>query len=118
MTVHHAALETHPRDGAALFAFFELLGFDQVEPPEGLRGRALWLERSGTQVHLLLIDDPVAPPQGHVAVVAPADYDDTLARLRAAGHEVSEREQYWGSPRSFTSAPGGHRVEVMERPPS
>jgi hypothetical protein len=117
MTLQHVALETHPRDADALIAFFELVGFEEVEPPEGLRGRALWLERSGTQIHLLLNDDPVAPPRGHAAVVAP-DYEATLASLRAAGHEVSEREEYWGSPRSFARAPGGHVVEVMARPPS
>jgi hypothetical protein len=117
MTLQHAALETHPRDADALIAFFALVGFEEIEPPEGLRGRARWVERSGTQIHLLLNDDPVAPPMGHAAVVA-ADYEDTLARLRAAGHEVSERAEYWGSPRCFASAPGGHRVEVMARPPS
>jgi hypothetical protein len=117
VTLQHVALETHPPDADALVAFFELVGFEEVEPPEGLRGRARWLEHSGTQIHLLLNDDPVAPPKGHAAVVAP-DYDETLARLRAAGHEVSERAEYWGSPRCFASAPGGHRVEVMARPPS
>ena len=116
MTVHHAALETAPADREALVAFFGLLGFEEVDPPEGLRGKARWVEHDGTQVHVLFADDPVAPPQGHVAVVAP-DYEEALGRLRRAGHEIDERTPHWGAPRCFVSAPGGHRVEVMQFTP-
>lgn len=117
MTVHHAALETRPAAADALVAFFALLGFDEVDPPPTLRGATRWVQRGATQIHVLLTDDPVAPPSGHVAVVAP-DYDRAIAALRAAGHEVADRAQHWGSPRAFASAPGGHRVEVMAFPPA
>jgi hypothetical protein len=116
VTLQHAAIETHPRDADALVAFFALVGFDEVPAPDSLRGRTRWVQRDGTQVHLLLTDDPVVPPSGHVAVVAP-DYDATVASLRAAGHEVTDRAQHWGAPRAFATAPGGHRVEVMAAPP-
>jgi catechol 2,3-dioxygenase-like lactoylglutathione lyase family enzyme len=117
VTVQHVALEVLPADAAALVAFFELLGFAEVEPPPALADHTRWVQRSGTQVHLLLTDDPVAPPSGHVAVVAP-DYDAALERLRAAGHDVDPRAEHWGAPRAFARAPGGHRVEVMSRPPA
>jgi catechol 2,3-dioxygenase-like lactoylglutathione lyase family enzyme len=110
--IHHVALETAPADRDALAGFFALLGFRRVDPPEALRSRAYWLERGATQIHVLFADDAVAPPQGHVAVVA-EDYDEALARLRRAGHDVQERTPHWGAPRCFVSAPGGHRVEVM-----
>ena len=97
-------------------AFFALLGFEEVEPPPTLTERARWVQRGATQVHVFYAEDPVVPPSGHVAVVAP-EYDATLAALRAAGHLVDERAQHWGAPRSFVTAPGGHRVEVMEFPP-
>jgi len=116
VTLQHAAIETKPSDADALVAFFAPLGFEEVAPPESLRGRTRWVQRDGTQVHLLLTDDPVVPPSGHVAVVAP-DYDATVAALRAAGHEVADRAQHWGAPRAFAIAPGGHRVEVMAAPP-
>ena len=116
MTVHHAALETRPADADALVAFFVLLGFEEVEPPESLRGGTRWVQSGATQVHLLLTDDPVVPPSGHVAVIAP-DYAHTVAALRAAGHDVVDRAQHWGAPRAFATAPGGHRVEVMAAPP-
>ena len=116
MTVHHVALKTRPADADALVAFFALLGFEEVEPPPTLTERARWVQRGATQVHVFYAEDPVVPPSGHVAVVAP-EYDATLAALRAAGHLVDERAQHWGAPRSFVTAPGGHRVEVMEFPP-
>jgi len=116
VTVHHAALETRPADADALVAFFALLGFEEVEPPPTLQGRTRWVQRGATQVHVLFTDDPVAPPSGHVAVVAP-DYEATIAALRAAGHAVSDRAQHWGAARAFAAAPGGHRVEIMAFPP-
>jgi catechol 2,3-dioxygenase-like lactoylglutathione lyase family enzyme len=111
VTLHHAALEAAAPDREPLIAFFELLGFQRVDPPPTLKN-ALWAEREGTQLHVLFADEAVAPPQGHVAVVC-SDYEETLERLRAAGFEPEPREEHWGAPRSFVRAPGGHRVEVM-----
>ena len=114
--IHHVAVETAPGDADSCVAFYALLGFDRVEPPPTLRDRAVWVQRGTQQVHLLLTDDPVAPPAGHVAIVAP-DYEATLARLRDAGFEPDERARHWGSPRCFVADPAGHRVEVMAFPP-
>ncbi len=116
MTVHHVALEAAPADREPLAGFFVLLGFARVDPPSTLRDRALWLERDGTQIHVLFAADPVAPAQGHVAVVA-ADYDAALERLRAAGFAPEPRREHWGAARCLVRAPGGHRVEVMAAPP-
>jgi catechol 2,3-dioxygenase-like lactoylglutathione lyase family enzyme len=114
--IQHVALETRREDGAAAEAFWRLLGFEPVDPPESLRERAAWLERRNTQIHLLWHDEPSAPPEGHTAVVID-DYEATLDRLRAAGHAVEPRAEHWGAPRAFVDAPGGHRVEVMAAPP-
>jgi catechol 2,3-dioxygenase-like lactoylglutathione lyase family enzyme len=114
--IQHVALETAPGDGPAAVAFWGLLGFVEVEPPSTLRDRAAWVERAGTQIHLLWTDGPSVPPDGHVAVVV-ADYAATLDRLRAAGHPVEARTEHWGAARSFTRAPGGQRVELMASPP-
>ena len=104
-------------EGQAARRFWELLGFHEVEPPETLRDRAAWMERRGTQVHLLWTEQPVAPPKGHTAVVAD-DYGATLERLAADGYEIEHREQHWGAPRAVVAGPGGHRVELMAAPPS
>jgi catechol 2,3-dioxygenase-like lactoylglutathione lyase family enzyme len=114
--IQHVALETRRGDGQAADAFWRLLGFEPVDPPETLRERAAWLQRGSTQIHLLWHDAPTAAPEGHVAVVL-EDYEGTLERLRAAGHEVEPRAEHWGAPRAFVRSPGGHRVEVMAAPP-
>ncbi len=115
--LQHAALETRPADVDAMVAFWALVGFAAVPPPEALRGRSAWVQRGGTQIHLLITDDAVAPPSGHVAVVV-EDYAAGIERLRAAGFEPEERPRHWGAPRSFVRAPGGHRVEIMAAPPA
>jgi catechol 2,3-dioxygenase-like lactoylglutathione lyase family enzyme len=114
--IQHVALETAPAGAEAAEAFWRLLGFEPVEPPESLRDRAAWLQKGPTQVHLLWTEEPVAPPEGHTAVVVD-DYDATVTRLREAGHEVEPRTQHWGVPRAYVRAPGGHRVELMAAPP-
>lgn len=114
--IQHVTLELRREDAPADAAFWELLGFTPVEPPEGLRGRALWLERGGTQVHLAYEPEPVVPAHGHVAVVA-RDYAAAIAALRAAGHPIDPRAEHWGAARAFVRSPAGHTVEVMAAPP-
>jgi len=115
--LQHVALEVNPAARREAEEFWVLLDFRLVEPPPSLRERSSWLQRGPTQIHLLFADAPVAPSQGHAAVVV-EDYEATLDALRAAGHEVEERPQHWGAPRAFAWAPGGHRVELMSQPPS
>ena len=114
--IQHVALGLRHEDADAAVAFWALLGFARVAPPPSLAERSVWVERAGTQVHLLFADEPTEPPEGHVAVVA-EDYDAALERLRAAGFSVDPRAEHWGAPRAFVRAPGGHLVEVMSRPP-
>ena len=117
--IQHVALEVLEGDADRCVAFWALLGFEEVVPPSAsLRERSRWVERRGTQIHLLFAQGkPDVPPEGHVAVVA-EDYDATLDRLRAAGFEPDPRREHWGAPRSFVRSPAGHRVEVMAAPPS
>jgi catechol 2,3-dioxygenase-like lactoylglutathione lyase family enzyme len=110
--IQHVAIEVREQDVEACVRFWALLGFERVEPPETLAKRSAWVQAGGTQVHLLLAENPVRPPEGHVAVVAD-DYDATLAALREAGFEPDPRTEHWGSPRAFVRCPAGHRVEVM-----
>ena len=114
--IHHVALEVRREDAGESERFWAMLGFARVDPPPSLRDRAVWLERAGTQVHLMYAEAPVAPPEGHVAVVA-ENYAATLERLRAGGHEPEPRAEHWGAPRCFVRDPAGHRVEVMAAPP-
>ena len=114
--LHHVAIEATPEQASRCRDFYGLLGFRPVEPPGSLRGRALWLERDGSQVHLLFAQEPVVPPEGHLAVVV-EDYGRVLEALREAGHPPQTRAEHWGSPRAFVRDPAGHRVELMAFPP-
>lgn len=114
--LQHVTLEVRPELIRACVAFWELLGFAELDPPPVLRDRFTWVEREGTQIHLASVEDPVAARVGHAAVVAD-DYDATLARLAAAGFELRAGREAWGAPRTFVRDPAGHLVEVMSRPP-
>jgi catechol 2,3-dioxygenase-like lactoylglutathione lyase family enzyme len=114
--IQHVTWEVTPELVEPCVAFYELLGFRRVEPPLTLRDRAAWVEREGTQVHLMHIDEPVTLPSGHAAVVAD-DYEATLAALEEAGHQPDRRREHWGSPRCFVRDPAGNLVEVMAFPP-
>lgn len=114
--LQHVSIETKPADAEACARFYELVGFHAVDPPPTLAGRALWVERGGTQIHLLLTDAPVVAPKAHHALVVD-DYDAALAALRGAGFEPETRDEHWGAARSFVTDPAGHRVELMAAPP-
>ncbi len=114
--LQHVSIEVAPPDAEATLAFWELLGFRRVESPEALGGYVSWLEREGTQIHLIHTEEATVPVLGHAAVVV-EDFEATLERVRAAGHEAQETRQLWGARRAFAIAPGGHRVELMASPP-
>jgi catechol 2,3-dioxygenase-like lactoylglutathione lyase family enzyme len=116
VALQHVSVEVEPEKVAACVAFYELLGFRQVDPPASLGERAGWVERDGTQVHLMRRDDAVHPPAGHLALVVD-HYEPTVERLRAEGFEVDPRQEHWGAPRSFVRDPAGNRVELMSAPP-
>jgi catechol 2,3-dioxygenase-like lactoylglutathione lyase family enzyme len=115
--LHHVGIEIEPADLDRAVEFFLLLGFEQVPPPPALAQGFTWLERDGTQVHLMHEKRPTVPERGHLAVVVP-DFEATLARLREHGFETRPGREHWGSARAHAVAPGGHRVELMAAAPN
>ncbi len=113
--LHHVGIEIAPTEIERAIELFQLLGFELVPPPETL-SEFTWLERGGTQVHLMPTDSPTVPPRGHTAVVV-ADFEPTFTALGEAGFEVERRREHWGAPRAVVVAPGGHRVELMAASP-
>jgi len=114
--LQHVTVEVRHDDVDACVAFWELLGFQRLAGPGGVGEIATWMGKGGTHVHLLYSEAPVVPPLAHAAIV-PDDYDAAVARLRDAGHEISEQPKYWGTRRGFTRMPTGHVVELMETAP-
>ena len=114
---------THAIDRSQLdecVPFYELLGFRVVDPPPGMAGTATWLE--STEPGAALTGPPDARGRvagraaGTFALVCP-DYDATIARLRAAGHDVDPRREHWGSPRPMSVTRPGTSIELMAYPP-
>ena len=115
--LQHVSLEVPPDQVERMVGFWELLGFRRTEAPEPIAPFVTWLQRDGTQIHLLHNEAATVPPLGHAAVVA-EDFDAAVERLRGADFEVEDAQDLWGAARAFAIAPGGHRVEVMAAPPS
>jgi catechol 2,3-dioxygenase-like lactoylglutathione lyase family enzyme len=113
--LHHVGIEVAPADIERTVELFQLLGFELVQPPETL-AEFTWLERDGTQVHLMPTEPPTVPPRGHTAVVVD-DFDACFAALREHGFEAGRRREHWGVPRALVVAPGGQRVELMAARP-
>ena len=104
--IQHVAIELREEHADACVRFWVLLGFEQVTPPPALAQRTAWVQRAGTQVHLLFAEDPVIPSLGHVAVLV-EDYDATLSALREAGFEPQPRTEHWGCTALLRPLPGG-----------
>jgi catechol 2,3-dioxygenase-like lactoylglutathione lyase family enzyme len=113
--LHHVGIEVAPADLERSVEFWQALGFVRVEPPATLT-EFTWLEKDGTQIHLMPTDSPTVPPRGHVAVIA-QDFERALAELTERGFDVDRHREHWGAPRAVATAPGGHRVELMAAPP-
>jgi catechol 2,3-dioxygenase-like lactoylglutathione lyase family enzyme len=114
--LHHVGIEVAPDKIERTVELWQLLGFELVEPPETLR-EFTWLEREGTQIHLMPTEPPAVPRRGHTAVVV-ADFEGGFAALAEHGFEVERHREHWDVPRAVVIAPGGHRVELMAAPPS
>jgi hypothetical protein len=114
--LQHVSIEIAPDQAQAAVEFWCLLGFERVDSPEALGGYVTWLERAGTQIHLIHTEEARVPALGHAAVVVD-DFQTTFDRVAAAGHEVTETRELWDARRAFAISPGGHRVELMAAPP-
>jgi len=114
--LHHVSIEVEPAQVEACAACWQLLGFEPVAAPAELGDYVVWLEREGTQIHLIHTQQATVPVLGHPAVVV-EDFETTFAALEQAGHEPERHRELWGEPRAFVTIPGGHRVEFMAAPP-
>jgi hypothetical protein len=114
--LHHVSIEVHPDEVEGCVACWEILGFKRVPAPESIAEYVTWLERQGTQIHIIHSEQPVVPQLGHSAV-AVDDFEATFAALEEAGHSPERHQELWGEARGFVVMPGGHRVELMAAPP-
>lgn len=115
--LHHVSLEVHPEAADRVLEFLAAIGFEPVEAPPEIAEYVDWVERDGTQVHLIRTPEPAVQQLGHPAFVAP-EFESTVAALRDAGFEFEESRRLWGERRGFATLPGGQKVELMAAPPA
>jgi len=115
-SIQHVSLEVEPGLVSDEAAFWELLGFERIESPQGVGGSAVWLATGEQAVHLLAVEAPVVPVRGHVALVEP-DIAPVARALSEAGFGIQPATPHWGAERLKTTSPAGHLVELMTRPP-
>ena len=84
--LRHVGIEVAPADIERSIRFWELLGFEQVEPPAAL-AEFTWLEREGTQIHLLPTEEPTVPAPD-TSRSSPRTSRQRSRRLADAGFEV------------------------------
>jgi catechol 2,3-dioxygenase-like lactoylglutathione lyase family enzyme len=114
--LHHVSIEVHPDDIERTLQLLELIGFERVEAPGPIAEYVDWVERNGTQVHLIRTPEPATQHLGHPAFVVD-DFEAAVAGLRGAGFVVEDAQELWGQPRAFAVLPGGQRAELMAAPP-
>lgn len=121
--IEHVSFCVTPADATACAGFYELLGFERVDPPAGLAERSIWLSDGGAAIHLVFRDadgqtfERSGPAgAGHIALVIER-YAAKVSALAAAGVAVDERTAHWGAPRCYVTDPAGNQVELMAGPP-
>jgi hypothetical protein len=114
--LQHVTLEVRPDQVRECVAFWELLGFTELEPPPILKDRFTWIGKDDTHIHLVPLDAPAVPTEGHTAVVS-GEAEAIVATLRENGFDPRPGSIAWDAPRWFVRDPAGHRVEVMSAPP-
>ena len=115
--LQHVGIELQPAEVERAVELFTLLGFERVPPPPALAEGFTWLERDGTQIHLMHEESPTVPPRGHLALVVP-DFEASLERLHEHGFATRPGRTHWGAPRAHRVAPGGPRGELMAAAPA
>ena len=112
----HVQLAAPPGCEAAARAFFSgLLGLEEVEKPEALRGRGgCWFAApDGRELHVG-VEDPFRPAAKAHPAFAVDGYDAFRRRLADGGVRVRDDDEIPGVRRFYADDPWGNRLEFVE----
>jgi catechol 2,3-dioxygenase-like lactoylglutathione lyase family enzyme len=112
--IDHVQLAAPAGCEEAARAFFgALLGLEEVPKPEALRERGgVWFRVGAQQLHIGVENDFAPARKAHPAFAVP-EYDELLARLRAAHVKISEDQGIPGVRRCYIADPWGNRIELV-----
>jgi catechol 2,3-dioxygenase-like lactoylglutathione lyase family enzyme len=92
-----------------------LLGLAEVVKPPALAKRGgAWFENGVAKIHLGVEADFRPAKKAHPGILVD-DLTELTARLRDAGHEVTEDAELPGYARVYVEDPFGNRLELMQR---
>jgi len=115
-SLQHVAIDVD--DLAAAIAFYrDVVGLPVAPRPASLGDNGIWFELGNAQLHLVEVPGHVGPASQHLAL----QVDDTaaeVARLRAAGIEVSDPFDIGAGVQAFLRDPAGNLVELNHTTPS
>jgi catechol 2,3-dioxygenase-like lactoylglutathione lyase family enzyme len=99
--------------------FAEVLGLQEMEKPEPLRGRGgVWFELDGQQLHIGIVDQFQPARKAHPALQVEAlELDGLARRLAEAGAAVQWDDSLPGVRRFYTYDPWGNRIELIGAAP-
>lgn len=109
--VQHVAIEVD--DLAAAVGFYEALGLARAPRPDALGANGAWLDAGGVQLHLVEVAEVPSCASNHVAFGV-TDCAAEVARLRAAGFEVSDPFDVGAGIQTFLRDPAGNLVELNQ----
>jgi catechol 2,3-dioxygenase-like lactoylglutathione lyase family enzyme len=116
LSLDHVQIAAPPECEAEARRFFgDVLGLEEIEKPEPLRGRGgAWFALGEQQLHVG-VESGFAPAlKAHPAFkVSGEAIDDLAARISAAGHAVEWDEALPDVRRFYTADPWGNRLEIL-----
>jgi catechol 2,3-dioxygenase-like lactoylglutathione lyase family enzyme len=113
--IDHVQLAAPPgcEDAARRF-FGELLGLEEIEKPEPLKGRGgVWF-RVGTQQLHVGVEPDFSPARKAHPAFSVSGYDELQSRLRAAHTTLTDDDSIPGLRRCYVADPWGNRIELLD----
>jgi catechol 2,3-dioxygenase-like lactoylglutathione lyase family enzyme len=113
--IDHVQLSMPPGEEEKASSFYAgLLGFTEVPKPESLAGRGgAWFESGSARVHLGVEPGMIPMKKAHPALLV-RGLAELVARLQAAGVQVTFEPPLPGYDRAHILDPFGNRIELME----
>lgn len=113
--VHHVSLNVDDLEASLAF-YVDQLGLEVLPRPDfGFPGA--WLRSGAQELHLMQVEDHVAPKGQHFAFRV-TDLDGTLEALQAQGIEVSKAFELPSGRQAFLHDPAGNMLELNEPKPA
>lgn len=113
--IDHIQLAAPKGSEAAARKFFKgILGFDEVEKPEGLKKRGgVWFAFGNYQIHIG-IEEPFFPAKKAHPAFGVENIEELKTHLQTNNVEVIDDDSLPGAKRFYFSDPFGNRIEVLE----